>query len=649
MLISRFRIRQVVKAAVLWGGVCAMASGTSALANALPQIGLLSQKACEAAAVGGAPCVYRVDPPNWWTHMPAPMLLIYGRNLRGATIGLEANAVTVTRTEFSANGHYAFVWLADQKSVPQTLHLILTTPAGATSFPFVLGRRKPASAGFAGFSAADTMYLIMTDRFADGDLANDPHPSQLALPRGWHGGDFKGIEDHLNYLKQLGVTTIWITPAYDNSGGTEDYHGYSATDMYRPDPHFGTIKDFEQMVAAIHADHMKFVLDTVPNHVGAANPWALDPPTPTWFHGSVAHHVEAEADFEALTDPHADWAERKDITQGWFANVLPDLNQADPRVSQYLIQNALWWIETGGIDGLRLDTFPYVDRAFWQRFNGEIHSVFPRVTEVGEIYNPDPALVSYFAGGVARNGIDTHLYTPFDFPTCFALRDVLTHKKPMSYLEHVWGEDWLYPHPERLVPFFGNHDMMRFMSLPGASANALKLAFGIVLTMRGMPEIYYGDEIAMTGGNDPYNRHDFPGGFPGDKQDAFTRAGRTPLQNEMHDWVAGLLHFRDTNPVFGVGGQQDVEYDATSMVYLRAVDLNHGCVVAGAAANEDRVLVAVNDGAKSKTLSIPTAGSALVGCTQLTPAAGTHVPAQIAQGKLTLTLGPEQMAVYRVQ
>lgn len=638
------RLRHVVYFAALWMGL-----GLMAQAGALAPTGLASQKACEASPAGGEPCVYRMDPPNWWTHMPAPMLLLYGRNLSQASVSAEGVGVSVARTEFSSNGHYAFVWLSDASGQPQTIHLVLKTASGATSLPFTLARRKPASDGFAGFSAADTMYLIMTDRFADGDLSNDPSPSQRALPRGWHGGDFKGIEDHLSYLKQLGITTIWITPAYDNSGGTEDYHGYSATNMYRPDPHFGSIQAFEQMVAAIHADHMKFVLDTVPNHVGAANPWALDPPTPTWFHGSVAHHVEAEADFEALTDPHADWAERKDITQGWFANVLPDLNQADPRVSQYLIQNALWWIEIGGVDGLRLDTFPYVDRDFWQRFNGEIHAVFPRVTEVGEVYNSDPAIVSYFAGGVERNGIDTHLYTPFDFPTCFALRDVLTHKKPMLALEHVWGEDWLYPHPERLVPFFGNHDMMRFLSAPGSSVAALKLAFGIALTMRGMPELYYGDEIAMTGGNDPDNRHDFPGGFPGDKQNAFTRAGRTPLQNEVHDWVAGLLHFRDANPVFGVGGQQDVEYDASSIVYLRAADIDHGCVPARAGKPADRVLVAVNNAMKPRSFSIPVAGSALEGCTQLTSAAGTRVPARIEQGRLLFTLGAQQMSVYRVQ
>ncbi len=610
------------------------------------QAQLQTERACTATAEGGLPCVYQVDPPNWWTEMPSPMLLLYGRNLRGARIGVRGNDVRVTRTRFSANGHYVFVWLKEPRGdKPQTLQVNVATGRGDISFPYKLQKRKPASYGFQGFSPADTIYLIMTDRFADGDLKNDPHPSQLALPRGWHGGDFKGIEDHLNYLKQLGVTTIWITPAYDNEGSPQSYHGYSATNMYKPDPHFGTLQQYKKLVAAIHAHGMKFVLDTVPNHVGAGNPWAKDPPTPDWFHGTLAHHLVAQNNFAALVDPHADWAEQKATVDGWFANVLPDLNQENPLVRQYLIQDAIWWIETGGVDGLRIDTFPYVGRAFWQRFNGELHMLFPHLTSVGEVFNPDPTIVSYFAGGVSHEGIDTHLWTPFDYPTYFALRAVLTHKEPMSYLEQIWRQDSLYPHPGRLVTFFGNHDTPRFMSLPGVTVKDLKLAFGIVLTMRGTPQIYYGDELAMTGGGDPNNRHDFPGGFPGDRNDSFTAAGRTPVQNEVHDWVEGLLHFRDSQPVFGDGGQQDIVFNTTTLVYLRARNLNEGC----RPGDTERVLVAVNDGNTAEALKIDPADTALSGCTHFVSAAGTHAPAALKAGQVTVMLGPRQMAIYKVR
>lgn len=607
---------------------------------------LKSERACIAGAKNGAPCVYEVDPPNWWTNMPSPMLLLYGRNLRDTAITVSGNDVSVARTHFSANGHYAFVWLKEPPGkAAQTVEVKVENGRGGTRFPFEFHKRKPANAGFQGFSPADTIYEIMTDRFADGDLKNDPHPSQLALPRGWHGGDFKGIEDHLNYLKQLGVTAIWITPAYDNEGSPQSYHGYSATNVYKPDPHFGTIQDFKNLVAAVHAHGMKFILGLVPNHVGPGCPWRNDPPTPHWFHGSLAHHLVAQNNFQALVDPHADWAQKKATRQGWFANVLPDLNQSNPLVSQYLIQNAIWWIETGGVDGLRLDTFPYVSRTFWQKYNGELHRLFPHLTSVGEVFNSHPAIVAYFAGGKSHKGINTHLWTPFDYPTFFALREVLTHKKPMSYLEHIWAQDWLYPHPNRLVTFFGNHDNVRFMSLPGVTVKDLKLAYGILLTMRGTPQIYYGDEIAMKGGPDPYNRRDFPGGFPGDKHDAFTAAGRTPVQNEVHNWVEELLHFRDSQPVFGDGGQQDIEYGKRTMVYLRARHLNEGC----SAETTDRVLVAINDGNKGTTLNIHPKNTGLEGCTQFVSEAGTHIPAKLRNGKVTITLGAKQMAIYEVQ
>jgi glycosidase len=225
------------------------------------------------------------------------------------------------------------------------------------------------------------------------------------------------------------------------------------------------------------------------------------------------------------------------------------------------------------------------------------------------------------------------------------VRAVLSHKSDVSHFEDIWRQDRLYPHPERLAPFIGNHDTVRFLSLPGMTVADLKLAFGIVLTMRGMPQIYYGDEIAMRGGEDPDNRHDFPGGFPGDRQTAFTAAGRTPEQNDVHDWVSTLLHFRNANPVFADGGQQDLVHDATTMVYLRGRQLSTGC----GAGDDDRVLVAFNDGDKPQSLAVDPTNTALAGCTQFEPAAGTVVQAGLSGGKLTLTLAPKQIAIYKIK
>ena len=404
--------------------------------------------------------------------------------------------------------------------------MTLTAKAGGETVErrYTFEKRRPAGDGFAGFSSRDVMYLIMTDRFADGDLQNDgpdarsaedsaEAAAERAKPRGWHGGDLKGIEEHLDYLQKLGVTTVWTTPVYQNHEANS-YHGYGATDLYRVDEHYGTLEDLKSLAAALHARGMKLVLDTVPNHVGPANPWVTDEPAPDWFHGTAAHHLEAETNFQALINPHAPERDKVGTLDGWFANVLPDMNTESPAVAQYLRQNAVWWIEETGADGLRIDTFPYVDRAFWHGFNGELKELFPRLTEVGEVFNPDPVITSSFAGGVTRAGVDTELYTPFDFPTYFALRDVFVKGAPMSKLADVLGEDALYPHPERLVPFIGNHDTERFATAAG-SEGSVELALAYVLTTRGMAQIYSGDEIAMQGGGDPENRHDFPGGFAG--------------------------------------------------------------------------------------------------------------------------------------
>jgi neopullulanase len=609
--------------------------------------------ACSVAQTATGPCIDKVDPPNWWTGLPSPMLLLlHGDHLTGANFAVSSGGVTLNKFQVSANGHYAFLWLATSGASPGAVKITVTANAGSTTVPFPIKRRAPAP--HSGFSPADTMYLIMTDRFADGDTANDPHPSERSLARGWHGGDFRGIEQHLGYLQQLGVTTVWMTPVYDNDGGTQAYHGYSATDLYRTDPHFGTLADLRSLADALHGRGMKLVLDTVPNHVGAANPWASDPPAPDWFHGTRANHLIAGNHFEDLTDPHATWDERRGVTQGWFANVLPDLNQENPVVRQYLIQNVIWWIEQSGADGLRYDTFPYVGRTFWQALDSELKTLYPRLTTVGEVFNPNPAITSFFAGGVTRDGVDTGLTTPFDFPMYFAVRAALSGHDPiaggpvrhddLTGLAEVLGDDWLYPHPERLVTFLGNHDTARFLSQPGVTTADLKLAFALLATMRGMPQIYAGDEIAMRGGADPDNRHDFPGGFPGDAQDAFSAASRTPEQAEVHDWVASLFRFRREHPGLATGEQQDILVDPTAFVFVRTADVHQGCGGGG-----EHYVIAVNNAEEARSLTLQLEHTALEGCTRLTGAVGTTATIHGNGSQLTFDLPAKQAAIFRAE
>lgn len=566
----------------------------------------------------GVPSIDKIDPPNWWAPMPDPLLLVHGKNLHGANFTVDGKNVTLLTQKISESGTWAFLTLKTEKAQSQTLKILAKSTQGKAEASYELKPRHNTKSAFQGFSSADVMYLIMTDRFSDGDTTNNsPAENQASTPydrkasRGWHGGDLKGIENHIDYLKGLGVTTIWITPVYKNVPSSESYHGYGATDMYAVDPHYGSLADLQSLSDALHRNGMKLVLDTVPNHVGPKHPWLFDSPTPDWFHGNLAQHQETKGDFRLVADIHASEESKKPTTDGWFANILPDLNQENPLVSQYLIQNAIWWTESAGLDGLRLDTFPYVGRAFWHDFHRQLHDLYPKLTTVGEIFNPDATITAFFAGGTAKGGIDTGLDTPFDFPMYFALRGTLAKGEPLTKISEVLRQDWLYPHPERLVPFLGNHDTSRFLSEGKATPEKLKLAFGFLATLRGMPQLYSGDEIAMSGGDDPENRHDFPGGFPGDKSNGFTQAGRTPEQQEMAQWVTDLLQLRKKHLPLQSGKLQELHSDDTTMLYARYNNVNCG---KSATAEEAPILVAVNNGSTSKTVSIDFHGTVLEGC-----------------------------------
>lgn len=594
----------------------------------------------------------KVDPPNWWAQMPKPMLLIRGEGFAGATFTVSDASLSVERTVTSANGHWAQVWLSQSPAQPETVILRAEHGKQVAEASYRFAKRRAATDGFAGFSSADVMYLLMTDRFADGDLTNDglhatsPADSadaiaQRAAVRGWHGGDLRGVSAHLDYLQQLGITAVWTTPVYQNHEA-QSYHGYGATDMYAVDEHYGTLADLQALGADLHKRGMKLVLDTVPNHVGPLHPWVKDSPAPNWFHGTAAHHPEGESDFRALMNPHATAASRKGTLEGWFANALPDMNTDDPAVAQYLRQNAVWWIEQTGADALRIDTFPYVNREFWHDFDAELKELYPQLTEVGEAFSPDPVFVSSYAGGVTRTGVDTGLYTPFDFPTYFALREVFTKGKPMTKLSETLSNDSLYPHPERLPVFLGNHDTSRFRE--EATEAATRLAFAYVMTSRGMPQIYSGDEIAMRGGGDPDNRRDFPGGFPSSTANAFTAAGRTAEQQRMFAWVAGLAAVRSKNIALQCGGEQILDVQDDSFVMMR--DASHAPDVACGPASTARTLVVLNRSSKPLSSKLPLEGTWMEGCRLEAPSlAGKNSSAAIQREQLTLQVGAEDVLI----
>jgi glycosidase len=572
-----------------------------------------------ATALGAqAPHITKVDPPNWWINMPAPMLLVKGEHLKGARFTV--SNLPIERTTISDNGHWAELWLTKDATAAGDVHITAQSEQGKDDVPFHFGTRRNPNDGFAGFSSRDVMYLIMTDRFADGDKTNDgpdgkdsadsdAAKAQRKDAHGWHGGDLRGIEQHLDYLQALGINTVWITPVYQNHD-RNSYHGYGATDLYAVDEHYGSLDDLKSLSKALHARGMKLVLDTVPNHVGPAHPWVADEPEATWFHGTKAKHTVAQMDFQPLTNPHAPWSTQRDITEGWFVDTLPDNNQSNPSNAKYLIQNAIWWTEEAGLDGLRIDTFPYVQRDFWTNFNASLQALYPKLTSVGEVSGTDPIINSSFAGGVTRDGADTGLWTPLDYPLHFAIRNAFTGFSPMTELATILRQDSLYPHPERLVPFLDNHDLTRFASEPGATLQGSKLAMAFLATVRGMPQLYSGNELYMEGWQDPDNRRDFPGGFDGQTADVFHPEARTPVQAEMFDWTSRLLALRKATPALQTGTLQILYTSTDSIVYTRTEGNQH-------------VVIALHRGGEDVTLHVPTADTSLVGLQTGTVLLGT--------------------------
>ena len=614
---------------------------------------------------GNEPAVTKVEPPSWWIGLSSEvMLLISGHNLQANEVGCNLPTVTVTHTQSAAAGTYLFVWLkisTDTRS--GTAICRITTPAGKTSFELPLASRGPTAGKFHGLSRSDVIYLIMPDRFANGDPTNDqpadaPNSYDRANPRAYHGGDLRGIREHLPYLKDLGVTTLWLTPILKN-GAPQDYHGYGAVDLYAVDPHLGTINDYQQLVAAAHQQQLKVLFDAVINHVGQNHPWVKNPPLPDWFHGTSAQHTDSGTpldrtfygknnqsstndSFEALVDPHAPPRLSKNLTQGWFVNVLPDLNTENPVVAQYLFQNSIWWAETTGLDGYRLDTFPYVPRRFWAAWHLALRRLYPNLTTIGEVFHPDPSVTSFFMGGQKRyDGIDSGATTLFDFPLYFTLRDVLQHKAPAGQIAEILRHDSLYNRPDSLVTFFGNHDVTRLANGPDTDTGRhlqdegirmLVLAYGLTLTLRGIPQLYYGDEIGMPGGPDPDNRHDFPGGWSEDPKNAFTADGRTPQQQRIFSYVQTLLRLRREHPVLAQGRLWHLASDDSSYIFERDSE-------------EEKVIVAINNSKESRQLKIPLKDTPAQDAAGLTTLLG-EAHGTIVDNQLELMMPAQSLTIF---
>jgi glycosidase len=555
-----------------------------------------------------APSVTKVEPPNWWAgHSINPVrVLLRGTNLTGARVA--CGRLTCGTPKTNATGTYAFVDVTiPAGTAPRSYPLTIRTEGGSVAAPFTVSPALPRAGRFQGFGPNDVVYLLMPDRFANGDTTNDSpakSPGLIDRSKGryYHGGDLAGVRQRLPYLKSLGITAIWLNPVYDNNDrlneretydgqAITDYHGYGAVDFYAVDEHLGTVAELKQLVDDAHRSGIKIILDMVANHTGPYHPWVDDSPTPTWFHGTAAKHLANTWQVWTLADPYSTPPMREATLDGWFIDILPDLNQSDPDVARYITQNTLWWAGVSGIDGIRQDTWPYVPRTFWRDWMTAIKREYPSMTVVGEVFDGDPSLVSFFQGGRRGwDGIDTRVDALFDFPLLFPLRRAFAEGKSLREVAQMLSRDHLYPNAPALMPFLGNHDVGRFMNEPGATVDGLKLAYTFLLTVRGTPLLYYGDEIAMPGGGDPDNRRDFPGGWRADPRNAFEASGRTEPQQAVWSHVQRLLRLRAERNDLRTARMEHLQAGEQSFVYRRG-----------------RTVVALNNDTAAVTIHLPIA------------------------------------------
>ena len=524
----------------------------------------------------------RLDPPSWFTGMKetALQLMIYGKDM--GTYDVKADypgvrVVTLVRTE---NPNYLFVNLdIGRETLPGNIKLTFTNGKKHITRDYPLTARPSGPAR--GFNSSDVLYLLMPDRYANGDTLNDnvegmTEQLNRSNPGGKHGGDLKGITDHLDYLKDLGVTGIWLNPFLENNQPRSSYHGYSTTDFYRSDPRYGSNEEFRQLVSKAHEKGLKVVMDMIFNHIGSGHWWMKDLPSQDWIH---QFDEFTRTNYKATTymDPYAAERDISLMEKGWFDSSMPDLNQSNPLVETYLTQNSLWWIAYSDLDGIRMDTYPYPEPEMMSRWTKRVTDEFPGFFIVGEVWYDEPAFTSYWSLNKKNsNGYRSNLPSVTDFPVCFA-----THKAfsgtgnptdGVTKLYTVLAQDFLYPEPLRNVIFLDNHDMTRFFTETGKSLDIYKMALSFILTTRGIPQIYYGTEIVMEGDKskgDGYLRSDFPGGWAGDKKNVFKGTNLSPEEKEAFDFTKNLLNWRKDKEVIHTGKLKHFVPEDGLYVYFR--------------------------------------------------------------------------------
>ena len=526
------------------------------------------------------------EPAFWWTGMKdkTVQVMINGDGVRDALPEINREGVRLDSVVRLDSPNYLLLYLnIGSDAVPGKFPITLVNGKKKTRIEYEL--RARGAKQYTPFSSADLLYLLMPDRFANGNTANDDdatlnHPvkSDRENPNGRHGGDIEGITKHLGYIDSLGVTAIWLTPVRENDMPGGSYHGYATTNYYKIDPRFGTNDDYCNMIAEAHKRGLKVVMDMIFNHSGVCHKWMTDMPSKDWYNhtdGSVLTNFR----LSTANDPYRSDYDYDRTTNGWFVPAMPDLNQRNPHLLRYLTQSSIWWIEYAGIDGIRMDTHPYADPEGMSKWLAAVLNEYPDYNIVGECWYGEAAGTAFWQKGSRLNttGIDSNLPTVMDFPTMMLARDAFkTQSTRLTGLNAIYDRlalDYLYEDPQHVLTMLDNHDSDRFLLEMPENLGWWKQAFAFMLTTRGIPQMYYGDELLMHGskeGSDGFVRRDMPGGFPGDKVNAFVDAGRTDMQREAWNFISRLANWRRGNEVISKGSLKHFMPENGVYVYQRS-------------------------------------------------------------------------------
>lgn len=547
----------------------------------------------------------KLEPAFWWGGMQNPelQLMLYSRELpslpQQIKVDIQGKGITLKSLEHTDNPHYLFINLDLSQAAPQTFELIISNTDSASKadtplyrLPYTLQGRAKGSRERQGFSNKDVIYLITPDRFANGDTSNDNQadmleqvaansPSNLNYPDARHGGDIAGISQHLAYLAKLGVTQLWINPLLENNQAQYSYHGYSITNLYRVDPRFGSNEDYKALVAKANKLGLGVIKDVVVNHIGSNHWWLNDLPSQDWLNDATKtqlHNRKSKPDLmqsadtkssaikssvtsprftshrrTTVQDPYAAAQDHIDFVDGWFTDTMPDLNQSNPKLATYLIQNSIWWVEYAGLSGIREDTYSYADKGFLAKWSKAVMAEYPNFNIVGEEWTANPITVSYWQKGkINADGYTSDLPSLMDFPLyeklIASLNEPETWDTGFIKLYEMLANDVVYADPSKLVLFEGNHDTNRIFSLVKENIDLYKMALTYVLTAKRIPQLFYGTEVLMTspteGRHDGVVRSDFPGGFANSATNAFTGQGLSEPQRQAQQFVRTLLNYR---------------------------------------------------------------------------------------------------------